>query len=126
MAGATNEATENVKEPLQRGQTAPTDENQRLSNYRKVTLVVRQPLLNSMCINARFICRLTNRQLKGDGRLDSLLCLAHRVAGKPYAKLFEYLVVNLSEHYSRMYLTSVKFREHFKRTTAVLVILAQH
>ena len=26
--GATNEATKNVKEPLQRGQTAPKDENQ--------------------------------------------------------------------------------------------------
>ena len=26
--GATNEATKNVQEPLQRGQTAPKDENQ--------------------------------------------------------------------------------------------------
>ena len=26
--GATNEATKNIKEPLQRGQTAPKDENQ--------------------------------------------------------------------------------------------------
>ena len=26
--GSTNEATKNVKEPLQRGQTAPKDENQ--------------------------------------------------------------------------------------------------
>ena len=35
-------------------------------------------------------------------------------------------MVDLAKHHSRVYLTTVEFREFFKRATAILVIGAQH
>lgn len=61
-------------------------------------------------------------ELLGGGLLF-LLC---RIAGKTYAEFLEYLMVDLAEHHSRVYLTTVEFREFFKRATAILVIGAQH
>lgn len=51
--------------------------------------------------------------------------LLDRVAGQADSKLLENLLVYFAEHYSRMNLTSVKFRKLVKCLTAIIVGVAQ-
>ncbi len=48
----------------------------------------------------------------------SLLFLLCRIAGKTYAEFFEYLMVDLAKHHSRVYLTTVEFNTERATSTS--------
>lgn len=54
------------------------------------------------------------------------LFFSYRIAGKAYAQLLKYLVINLAQHYGAMHLATIEFRKLFERFTTVVVGDAQH
>ena len=54
-----------------------------------------------------------------------LLYLLYRIAGEAYAQLVEDFVVDLAEHYRRVHLTTLQFRELVECLATIIIVVAQ-